>query len=410
MAATSGGIQPAEVGVSFGAPTLATGMASRPRRRHGTGEVYVKHGSYYGRWWTLHGGRANRRLGPVRRPGSSDGLTKPQAERRLRELMEEVQATSTPDRSLAHVARLHLDALAAEGRSRSHLETVESHIRVHLLPQFGTRPIDRLDEDDVTRFIPRLQRDGKAPKTIKNVLGTLHSIFDLAIRRRWISVNPCRLVDKPEVPEATDIRFLAQEELEAVLREGIPSDPLGLVERPLYLMAAMTGMRQGELLGLRWRDLDWLAQKVRVRQAWVRGEFKAPKSRRGVRGVPMADLLAGDLERLFQASAFVADDDLVFANPSTGGPLDRSTVRKRFQRACRRAGVRVVRFHDLRHTFGTRMAATGEVSMRRLQEWMGHRDLKTTLVYADYQPDEREAEMVERAFTGSARPSRHAAT
>jgi integrase len=65
--------------------------------------------------------------------------------------------------------------------------------------------------------------------------------------------------------------------------------------------------------------------------------------------------------------------------------------------------VRVVRFHDLRHTFGTRIAASGEVSMRRLQEWMGHRDLKTTLVYAEYQPDAREAEMVERAFGGRTR-------
>jgi integrase len=140
----------------------------------------------------------------------------------------------------------------------------------------------------------------------------------------------------------------------------------------------------------------------------VRGEFKAPKSRRGIRGVPMADVLARDLELLFKATPFNDDDDLVFANPETGRPLDRSKVRKRFQRACRRAGVRVVRFHDLRHTFGTRMAASAEVSMRRLQEWMGHRDLKTTLVYADYQPDDREAEMVERAFAARVPPSRYA--
>ncbi len=405
MAVATRGLQPHPVGGSFDRPALQTGMTTPPRRRHGTGEVYVKHGSYYGRWWTAHGGRANRRLGPVRRAGSSEGLTRPQAERRLRELMTDVHVTSTPDRTVAHVAQLHLDALVAKGRSRSHVETVESHIRIHLVPRLGARPIDRVSEDDVTRFIAALRHEGKAPKTIRNVLSTLHSIFDLAVRRRWISVNPCRLVDKPAVPDTADVRFLAHEELDAVLREGVPSDAWGMLERPLYLMAAMTGMRQGELLGLRWRDLDWLAQKVRVRQAWVRGEFKAPKSRRGVRGVPMADIVGRDLERLFQATPFAGDDDLVFANPCTGRPLDRSKVRKRFQAACRRAGVRVVRFHDLRHTFGTRMAASGEVSMRRLQEWMGHRDLKTTLVYADYQPDEREAEMVERAFTIASQPS-----
>jgi hypothetical protein len=160
----------------------------------------------------------------------------------------------------------------------------------------------------------------------------------------------------------------------------------------------MTGLRQGELLGLRWIDLDMRAFKVRVRQAYVRGEFTTPKSRRGTRGVPMADRLVEALEDLAARTSFRDDDDLVFGHPETGEPLDRSRVRKRFQRACRRAGVRVVRFHDLRHTFGTRVAASGEVSLRTLQEWMGHRDGRTTLIYADYQPGEHEAELVSRAI------------
>ena len=95
------------------------------------------------------------------------------------------------------------------------------------------------------------------------------------------------------------------------------------------------------------------------------------------------------LATLRERLSFTDDDDLVFGHPVTGEPLDRSKVRKRFQHACRRAGVRVVRFHDLRHTFGTRIAASGEVSLRTLQEWMGHRDPKTTMIYADYQPGGR---------------------
>jgi integrase len=112
----------------------------------------------------------------------------------------------------------------------------------------------------------------------------------------------------------------------------------------------------------------------------------------------MAQELGEALAQLREASLFTEDDDLVFANPTTGKPLDRSTVYKRFKKACRRADVRVVRFHDLRHTFGTRIAASGEVSLRTLQEWMGHRDAKTTLIYADYQPGEHESEIVSRAF------------
>jgi integrase len=119
----------------------------------------------------------------------------------------------------------------------------------------------------------------------------------------------------------------------------------------------------------------------------------------------MADVLMVALEELARTSPYSADDDLVFAHPQSGKPLDRSKVRKRFQRACDRAGVRIVRFHDLRYTFGTRIAASGEVSLRTLQEWMGHRDAKTTLIYADYQPGERESEIIGRAFhSGPARP------
>ena len=84
--------------------------------------------------------------------------------------------------------------------------------------------------------------------------------------------------------------------------------------------------------------------------------------------------------------------------------MDRSKLLKRFKAALRAAGVREIRFHDLRHTFGTRMAAAG-VPMRTLQEWMGHRDFKTTLIYADYMPGQREADLVNAAFRPDTGPS-----
>jgi integrase len=87
----------------------------------------------------------------------------------------------------------------------------------------------------------------------------------------------------------------------------------------------------------------------------------------------------------------------VFANPHTGRPLNGHTLTRTFQAALERAEVRKVRFHDLRHTFGTRMAAAG-VPMRTLQEWMGHRDFRTTLIYADYAPGAHEVELVNEAF------------
>jgi integrase len=373
-------------------------MTTRGPRAYGTGAIYVKHGAYYGRWVTTEGGRANRRLGPVRQPGGRDGLTVKEAEARLRELIGEVRQVSNPGRTVADAGRALLEHLEAVGRSTSHRETAESHLRVHIEPAIGRIPIDRLDDERITRMAAGMRRAGKAPKTIRNVLSTLHSVCDLAVRRRWCSNNPCRFVDAPAQQVDADIRYLSRADLERLLTEGVPDDEWGRLERALYLTAAMTGLRQGELIGLRWRDIDWLGQRIRVRQAFVRGEFKAPKSRRGVRAVPLAVRVARELERHSRASAFADDDDLVFANPATGAPLDRSKVRKRFVAACRRAGVRAVRFHDLRHTFGTHIAASGKTSMRTLQEWMGHRDSKTTLIYADYLPDPHEADIVERAF------------
>jgi integrase len=111
----------------------------------------------------------------------------------------------------------------------------------------------------------------------------------------------------------------------------------------------------------------------------------------------MVDRVAGELERHFQRSAFQGDEELVFPHPHTGQVLDHSALVRRYKRALRAAGVREVRFNDLRHTFGTRMAAAG-IPLRTLQEWMGHRDFKTTLIYADYAPSAHETEMAERAF------------
>jgi excisionase family DNA binding protein len=171
-----------------------------------------------------------------------------------------------------------------------------------------------------------------------------------------------------------------------------------LVDRVLILMAAMTGGRQGEMLALRWRDVDWFVQQARIRRAYVRGEMGSPKSKRSSRGVPLAMRVAGALDDLRRQSAYQHDDDLVFGHPHTGQPLDRSQVLKRFKRYLKDAGIRSMRFHDLRHTFGTTMAASG-VAMRTLQEWMGHADIKTTQIYADYAPAAHEAAIVEAAFT-----------
>src|SRR4051794_27327633 len=112
----------------------------------------------------------------------------------------------------------------------------------------------------------------------------------------------------------------------------------------------------------------------------------------------MAARVAAALVELRQQSLYVKDLELVFAHPDSGRPLDRSKLIRRFKAALERAQVRPITFHELRHTFGTRVAASG-VPLRRLQYWMGHADIKTTQIYAHYQPDEHEADLLDGAFS-----------
>jgi len=118
----------------------------------------------------------------------------------------------------------------------------------------------------------------------------------------------------------------------------------------------------------------------------------------------MAELVAAELERHWRRSVYTHDDDLVFCHPQTGRPYDASKSRVRFKQALKRAALRDLRFHDLRHTYGTRMAAAG-TPLRTLQGWMGHRDYKTTEIYADFAPDPSQgAVWAQRAFGDATEP------
>jgi integrase len=376
---------------------------SNPRRSYGTGSLFTHRGKWYGQW-RVGGQQVKRAIGPKRQPGSREGLTRKQAEVELRRLMHEVRPVATGNHlTVSEVGERLLLHLGAIGRKPTTLATYRSQFNTHLLPHLGAVPVDRATPEQIEGLIAEMRRSGSSAKTIVNALTLLHQIFAFAQRKRWCEVNPCEAVDRPRVEDSTEIHFLTADEIEALLR-AVPLDhPYGPTDHALYLTAVMSGLRQGELLALRWRDIDWMAGRVRVRRNYVRGHWVTPKSKRGIRSVPLADRLAGELERHFQRSNYPDDDNLVFPHPHTGEVLDHSTLVRRFKAALRAGKVRQVRFNDLRHSFATAMAAAG-VPMRTLQEWMGHRDFKTTLIYADYAPSAGESELIERAFAAGTNP------
>ena len=373
---------------------------STQRRSYGTGQLFTKGGKWYGRWY-VGDQRVKRAIGPVRKPGTRDGLTRTQAEARMRRLREETQfAPPAQAMTLKDAGNSYIEHLRLIGRKETTIEDYKIILRRHLVAAFGDRPLDRIRPDDVSRLMHRKLKAGLAHSTINHQLNLFQGIFRFGMQHGWATANPVASVQRPRsAPTDPDVRYLNRDELAALL-EAAADDLLGPTDRAIWLTAAMTGLRQGELCALRWRDVDWVAGVIRVRRNYTRKQWGSPKSRRSSRAVPMTDRVAGELERHFQRSDYQHDDDLVFCHPQTGKPYDASKMRKRFKSALKRAKVREIRFHDLRHTFGTAMASAG-APLRAVQEWLGHCDSRTTDIYADYAPDASQAAVwAARAFEG----------
>src|ERR1035437_7513933 len=173
--------------------------------------------------------------------------------------------------------------------------------REHISPRLGGLKISDVTTAHVETLAGSMLRDGLSPKTVRNVMTFLHSIFEHALDRGAIRENPVRRATRPgrrrQGDTNPDLQFLTIEELDAVIRAvpdaavirtpaptrrgrpgpapPPPPDVPGPALRGVGLAAGMTGLRQGELLGLRWRDVDWSAQRIRVRNAYVRGEHSA---------------------------------------------------------------------------------------------------------------------------------------
>jgi integrase len=338
------------------------------KRTYGTGHLYEKSGAYYGRWRTLDGRQLNRKVGPIRRPGEDDGLTRAQAEREFRRLQDAEERAPRPVRGadtpiVDEVGDSLRQKLRLGGARRSYQEGCESMQRVHISPRLGALAITDVTTAHVEALASAMLTDGRSPKTVRNVLSFLHAILEHAIDRGWVRENPVRRATRPgrrrQGDANPDLQFLTVDALEAVLRaipdevvirapaptrQGRrgpapppPPDVLGPVLRVLILTAAMTGLRQSELLGLRWRDIDWAAQRIRVRNTFVRGEHstdgKSDLSTR--RSVPMADRLAGELDRWSQRAEYRSDGELVFA---IRRPAPRWTARRSPSASRRPAG------------------------------------------------------------------------
>jgi integrase len=236
------------------------------------------------------------------------------------------------------------------------------------------------------------------------VLTILGGIMVRARKLYELPSNPVRDVEKlRERYDATRFDFYSPEEVRALVRAAASEQ-----DGAIFLTAAFTGLRRGELIALRWRDVDLERSAIRVSGSYANGRLTPPKSSHG-RVVPMVPAVAAALSRLSQRGWSIGDDELVFAGES-GTYLDGSVVRRRFVAACARGELRTIRFHDLRHTFGT-LAVRGAESIVELQAWLGHAEVRTTMRYTHYREQQDAAARLAAAFrSDSPSPERDSAT
>ncbi len=258
----------------------------------------------------------------------------------------------------------------AVGNRATTVREKEIHLRVHLLPVLGTVKLDQVRGEVVHRLFAELHEKGLAPKTRKNVRATLRRLLASAVEWGYLEAVP--LLPKVKVPESP-FDFFTPEESELLV--GAARSP---EERALLLFPLRTGARAGEQLALEWGDVDWHSRKVILRRSSTRGVVGPTKSGRE-RKVPLTAALEAALKAMRHLRG-----SLVFCNPD-GRPLSLWQLHERLWSGCRRAGLRKIRWHDLRHSFASQLMMAG-VPIRQVQEWMGHATITMTMRYAHLAP------------------------
>jgi integrase len=364
-----------------------------------TGHVFrverVRGPAWYAKYRLPDGRQVQKKLGPAwteRGRPAAGYFTKRLAEDWLRSVLDQARRGTLP--GMVRTGATFADAAAEylryvehdRGRKPSTLQGYRSAIHAHLLPAFGAMAIEDVTTEAIERWVAQFPG---SPRTRNKLLIQLHGILRRARRVYGLPSNAAAEVEKFPQRSSGDIQVFSPEEVWALVRAAASEQ-----DAAIFLTAAFTGLRMGELLGLHWRDVDFAGQTLRVRASYYNGHLSTPKSGK-VRAVPLAPDAASALAKLGDREDWRGDDDLVFAGEG-GGYLDGSALRRRYKAALGAASLRPLRFHDLRHTFGTRMIASADI--RRVQEWMGHADIQTTMRYLHYAPRSEDAALVAKAF------------
>ncbi len=245
----------------------------------------------------------------------------------------------------------------------------KSIIKQHLVPFFGKTRLDKIGVRDIERFKAAQVKKGLQAKTINNHLTCLRKAMVCA--EEWGYIKSVPKVKWMKTP-APSFDFLTRDESVALI-EAVPEQ-----HRALILTALRAGLRCGELLGLQWGDVEYRTMKLIIRRARWKSFERTPKNGRQ-REVPMS----AELQRALKAHRHLRGDYVFCQND--GKPLTRDMIKRVLPSACRRAGLRKVQFHALRHSFASQLVMEN-VPLKVVQELLGHATIEMTMRYAHLAP------------------------
>jgi integrase len=314
-----------------------------------------------------------------------EGTTKGQAKEELRAIEEMVAKGIFLPRAevplFSKVARDWIEYKQPKLRETT-WEVYESHVRNHFHDLDGLR-INRVTVATIEKFITARQVGGMNLGTLRKILVTLGQILSYAVRHKCLEHNPLREAERPRGQDKGNA--FHQEESARILTPAQLQAFLGQVESQkygtLFMLAIFTGARQGELLGLKWGDIDWANCQINIQRTFNKGRFFSPKTKTSNRNVDLGPTVIAELKK-WRLACPQNNLDLVFPNGS-GGPINYSNmVRRHFLPALEGASLPRIRFHDLRHTYASLLIDQGE-NLKYIQTQLGHSSPAVTLnVYA----------------------------
>lgn len=300
------------------------------------------------------------------------------AQKRLNELLVSMEkGISVPVGRLTLAEHLH-NWLEGYVKSNCHVRTLDGYtsiVEIHLIPAMGHIQLKQLQPQAIQAYYGKAV-DKLSPRTVAKHHRLLSQALKYAVRQGYLGRNPCELVDPPSWKRKI-MRTLTPSEVEVLLDKAE-----GSYYYPVIYTAVSTGLRQAELLGLRWRDIDLDMLSLSVTQVLYKRRgvcvFKEPKTARSRRRLAMTPKLALYLREYRtereglcrELGKSLALDDLVFAS-IRGKPLDPAVLGHNFSKIAKEAGLGGVRFHDLRHTFAS-LALLRGVNVKVISEALGH--------------------------------------